>query len=79
MNGADSTVPGPPGPQGTPGMQGEPGPAGPQGVPGPQGPAGADGVNGKSPSSFTDRTGMTYTCAPPPQAQPPTPVNPQEA
>jgi len=52
-NGTDSTVPGPPGPHG------EIGPAGP---------AGSPGANGAPPSSFTftDRTGMTYTCSPNP-------------
>lgn len=80
-DGAASTVPGPTGPAGPAGAPGQPGaagapganstvpgpegPAGPPGATGPQGPAGADG---KSPSSFTftDRTGMTYTCTPNP-------------
>ncbi|ALV43109.1 hypothetical protein AU252_19715 [Pseudarthrobacter sulfonivorans] len=59
LPGADSTIPGPAGPQG------EPGPAGPAGEPGPPGATGSDG---QTPSSitFTDRTGTTYTCTPNP-------------
>lgn len=65
--GTDSTVPGPAGPPGKDSTV--PGPAGKDStVPGPQGPAGANGANGTSPTSFTftDRTGMTYTCMPNP-------------
>lgn len=67
--GQDSTLAGPPGPAGRNGVDSTvPGPVGPPGEPGPPGPAGADGTNGQSPSSFTftDRTGMAYTCTPNP-------------
>lgn len=59
---------GDPGPKGDTGAQGPAGPVGASGQPGPQGPAGANGTNGSGPSSFTftDRTGMTYTCVPNP-------------
>lgn len=79
-NGSDGLngVDGSPGPAGPPGAMGPQGPAGPAGadstVPGPpgpqgeQGPDGEPGAPGPAPESFTftDRTGMTYTCTPNP-------------
>lgn len=67
-----SGSPGAAGTDGQSGVQGEPGPAGPQGDPGPAGPAGADGTDGKDGTpgqppagwSYTDPSGVAYTCSP---------------
>lgn len=67
--GSDSTVPGPVGPVGASGASGASGAAGKDGADGAPGAPGADGTDGADGSppagwTYTDHTGMTYTCVP---------------